>query len=72
MIKEAVLILDSKLRVKSANHAFYKMFNVSENETEDMMIYELGNRQWDVPELKNLLNDMASEGKELKDFLVAP
>jgi len=70
IIKEAVLILDSNLKVKSANQAFYKMFNVSESDTEEMMIYELGNRQWDVPELKNLLKEIASGGKELKNFLV--
>jgi two-component system CheB/CheR fusion protein len=70
IISEAVLILDENLRVKSANEAFYKMFKVTERETEDTMIYELGNRQWDVPELKNLLKEIASDDKEFKNFSV--
>jgi len=68
IIKEAVLILDENLKVKSANRAFYEMFNVSEKETEEIMMYELGNRQWDVPELRKLLADIAARDTEFEDF----
>jgi two-component system CheB/CheR fusion protein len=57
-IREAVLILDENLRVKSANRAFYKIFQTVEEETEGMLLYELGNRQWNVPKLREMLYDI--------------
>src|SRR5690606_2194163 len=42
-IREAVLVLDQSFRVITANKAFYKIFGVRKNETEGMLIYELGN-----------------------------
>jgi len=56
-IREAVIVLDQDLRVKSANRAFYKIFNAKEENTEGMLIFELGNRQWDIPKLHTLLED---------------
>jgi two-component system, chemotaxis family, CheB/CheR fusion protein len=56
-IREAVIVLDQDLRVKSANRAFYKIFNAREENTEGMLIYELGNHQWDIPQLRTLLED---------------
>ena len=46
------LILDTTLRVRSANRAFYQTFRVSPGETEGHLIYELGNGQWDIPDLR--------------------
>jgi two-component system, chemotaxis family, CheB/CheR fusion protein len=57
-IREAVIVLDAELRVKSANRAFYKIFQSKEDVTEGMLIYELGNRQWDIPELRSLLENV--------------
>jgi two-component system CheB/CheR fusion protein len=57
-IREAVLILDRDFRVRSANKAFYRIFKTKEAETEGMLIYELGNRQWDILELRQLLEEL--------------
>src|SRR5205085_5666090 len=57
-IREAVLILDKDFRVRSANKAFYRIFKTTEEETEGMLIYELGNRQWDILELRHLLEEV--------------
>src|SRR5205814_8359295 len=56
-VREPLLILDTTLRVRSANRAFYQTFHVSAAETVDRLIYELGNGQWDIPELRTLLED---------------
>ena len=48
-VREPLLILDTTLRVRSANRAFYQTFHVSPSETEGHLIYELGNGQWDIP-----------------------
>src|SRR5436309_1895458 len=57
-VREPLLILDTTLRVRSANRAFYQTFHVSSKETENRLIYELGNGQWDIPDLRTLLEDV--------------
>lgn len=57
-IREAVLILDSLLLVKSANKAFYRIFNTKVEETEGRLIYEISNGQWNIPRLKELLQEI--------------
>lgn len=57
-IGEAVVVLDESLRIKMANKAFYKMFRVKEAQAEGILIYELENRQWDIPKLRELLEDI--------------
>jgi PAS domain-containing protein len=57
-VREPLLILDATLRVRSANRAFYQTFQVSAEETVDRLIYELGNGQWGIPDLRRLLEDI--------------
>src|SRR5438270_409496 len=57
-VREPLLMLDTTLRVHSANRAFYQTFQVSSEETEGHLIYELGNGQWDIPALRTLLEDI--------------
>jgi signal transduction histidine kinase/DNA-binding response OmpR family regulator len=67
-VREPLLILDSTLRVRSANRAFYDTFNVSLQETENRLIYELGNGQWDIPALRTLLEDIIPASSVFSDF----
>ena len=57
-VREPLLMLDTGLRVRSANRAFYETFRVDCEETENHLIYELGNGQWDIPALRTLLEDI--------------
>ncbi len=67
---QPLLILDKNLRVKSANKAFYKTFKVNEQETEGILIYDLGNRQWNIPELRTLLEEIFPLKTRITDFEV--
>src|SRR6266550_1684908 len=67
-VREPLLILDTTLRVQSANRAFYQTFQVSPEETEKRLIYELGNGQWDIPDLKTLLEDVVPKSSVFNDF----
>jgi len=67
-VREPLLILDSSLRVHSANRAFYQTFHVSAEETENQLIYELGNGQWDIPDLRTLLEDIVPKSSVFNDF----
>src|SRR3954463_4245119 len=66
--REPLLILDPPLRVQSANRAFYQTFHVSPEETVDRLIYELGNGQWDIPDLRTLLEDIVPKSSVFNDF----
>src|ERR1044071_9786090 len=67
-VRESLLILDTTLRVRSANRAFYQTFQVSPEETVDQLIYELGNGQWDIPDLRTLLEDIVPKSSVFNDF----
>ena len=67
-VREPLLILDTTLRVQSANRAFYQTFQVSAAETEGRLIYELGNGQWDIPDLRTLLEDIVPKSSVFDDF----
>lgn len=68
--QESFLILDADLRVISANQVFYKDFKVLPKETESKLIYELGNGQWNIPELKKILEFILPGKKVLKNYEV--
>src|SRR6202162_1186885 len=67
-VREPLLMLDATLRVRSANRAFYQTFQVSAEETVDRLIYELGNGQWDIPDLRRLLEDIVPKSSVFNDF----
>ena len=67
-VREPLLILDATLRVRSANRAFYQTFHVTPAETEGRLIYELGNGQWDIPDLRTLLEDIVPTSSVFDDF----
>jgi diguanylate cyclase (GGDEF)-like protein/PAS domain S-box-containing protein len=69
-VREPLLVLDEGLRVVTANQAFYQAFEVTSQETEHTLIYELGNHQWDIPELRKLLEGVMPEHREFHDFSV--
>jgi two-component system, chemotaxis family, CheB/CheR fusion protein len=68
---EPLLVLDKNLRIKTGNNAFYKTFRVNEKETEDVLIYDLGNKQWNIPELRMLLEKILPEKSVFTDFEVS-
>ena len=69
-IRESLLILDKDLRIKNANTVFYKTFRVTEEETEGKLLYEVGNHQWDIPRLRELLEEIIIRNSQVSDFEV--
>ena len=69
-IREPLVVLDTDLKVLLTNQAFHQTFDVRPDETEGMVIYDLGNRQWDIPKLRELLEVILPERTELKDLEV--
>lgn len=66
--REPILILDSNLKVLGANQSFYKVFKVLPRQTEKRFVYMLGSGQWDIKELRKLLEDILPKKKIITDF----
>src|SRR5207237_7905343 len=66
----ATLVLDAGLRVVSANEAFRRKFRVSQVETDNQPIYDLGNGQWDIPRLRDLLENILPDNGRVENFEV--
>ena len=69
-IREPLMVLDSDLKVVKANRSFYQRFNVKPDETEGTLIYDLGNRQWNIPKLRDLLENILPQNSIFTDFEV--
>jgi two-component system CheB/CheR fusion protein len=68
--RESMLSLDKDLRVKNANKSFYRTFHVKEEETIGRLLYELGNKQWDIKELRTLLEEVIPQNSVVENFEV--
>jgi two-component system CheB/CheR fusion protein len=66
--REPILVLNGKLQVTAANPAFYRVFDVTREETEKRLIYELGNGQWNIPRLRELLEEIVPHNSRVDDF----
>ncbi len=69
-LREPFLILDRNLVVRFANGAFYTAFRTTPDETEGRLIYALGDGQWEISRLKELLEELLAKSPALEDFTV--
>ncbi len=67
-VREPLVVLDSKWHVVSANKSFYSTFKVLPEETEGYMLFESGDRQLDIPELRGLLEEIIPEKGVIVDY----
>lgn len=69
-LREPMLVLDEDLRVVTASRAFYRAFKARPEATEHEALYDLGEGQWDIPELRRLLDDILPERTTVEAFEV--
>jgi PAS domain S-box-containing protein len=69
-VRESLLVLDPNFAVVSANDHFIKTFKVTREETVGANLYNLGNHQWDIPKLRELLVDILPTNNPVEDFEV--
>ncbi len=69
-VRESLIVLDSELRVQTANRTFYRAFKTNEEKTIGRLIYDLGNGQWNIPELRQLLEHIIPQNTQFDDFRV--
>lgn len=69
-VREPLVVLDDRLRVRSANRSFYQTFRVLPQETEGQLLSDLGNGQWDIPRLRTLLEEILPQDTSFDDYEV--
>jgi PAS domain S-box-containing protein len=69
-VRQPLLVLDADLHILTANRFFYKSFGVSKQDIENRLIYEIGDRQWDIPKLRDLFEDILPNQTHFHDFEV--
>jgi two-component system CheB/CheR fusion protein len=69
-IREPLIALDQDLRVVTVSRSFYEFFKVKPEETLGQLIYDLGNKQWDIPKLRELLETILPQKTTFDDYEV--
>jgi PAS domain S-box-containing protein len=69
-VREPLIILHEDLTVALANRFFYQAFKVKPEETEGKLVYDLGNHQWNIPKLRELLEDILPKTTSFDNFEV--
>ena len=70
-VRESLIVLQPDLKVMMVNDHFMRTFKVSREETEGRQLYDLGNGQWDIPELRKLLEQILPTNNPVIDFEVS-
>ncbi len=68
VVREPLIVLDAGLRVRTANPAFYAMFQLDNGNTDGRLIYEIGGGQWNQPRLRQLLEEVLPKRSWMRDF----
>ncbi|MBU0485317.1 MAG: PAS domain S-box protein [Proteobacteria bacterium] len=69
-VREPLISLDQDLRVVTVNRSFYEFFQVKPEETVGQLIYDLGNKQWDIPKLRELLETILPQKTSFDNYEV--
>ena len=69
-VREPLLVLDENLRVRSASDSFFETYRVVPDETIGRLLYDLGNGQWNIPQLRRLLEDVLPQSVQVENFEV--
>jgi two-component system CheB/CheR fusion protein len=69
-IREPLIALDQDLRVVSVSRSFYEVFKVKPEETVGQLIYDLGNKQWNIPKLRELLENILPQQASFDNYEV--
>jgi PAS domain S-box-containing protein len=69
-VRDPLLVLDASLRVRKANRSYYQTFHVTPAETNNKLLYDVGNGQWNLPQLRRLMAEILPSDSHFNDFEV--
>ncbi len=67
-MQEPLIVMDANCRIITANRSYYELFRVTPSETEQRIIFELGNGQWNIPALRSLLEEIVCATTNIQNF----
>jgi PAS domain-containing protein len=67
-VAEPLLVLDSTMRIRTANQAFYRVFRVPPHEAEGKQLFSLSNTRWDILDLRAMLEHVLPDDKPFQDL----
>ncbi|KAF0143307.1 MAG: methylase of chemotaxis methyl-accepting protein [Nitrospirae bacterium] len=67
-VREPLVVLSAEMKVITSNHSFYDKFQITPEETENKLLYDLANNQWNIPPLRKLLEDILPKNTFISDF----
>ena len=69
-VRDPLIVLDWRLHVLSANAAFYQVFRIEPRDTIGQLVYNLNDRHWDIPRLRELFEEISRKKAQFQDFEV--
>jgi two-component system CheB/CheR fusion protein len=69
-VREPLVVLDSEMKIVSANPSFYRTFHAAPEEIEGQTLYILGNGQWNIPAMRQLLEKILPQDTQIEGFLM--
>jgi two-component system CheB/CheR fusion protein len=70
MVHQPLVMLGADLKVRNANLAFLEAFKVQTDEVVGRFFYDINNRQWNIPSLRTLLEEVLPSNQQVRDFMV--
>jgi two-component system CheB/CheR fusion protein len=70
MVHQPLLLLGLDLKIRSANRSFLQTFNLKADQTIGRLIYDLSDKQWDIPQLRKLLEELMTRNKHVSNFIL--
>ncbi len=70
-VRQPLMVLDAVLRVRSANQAFYRLFGMDPDQTVGRPLYDLGRGEWNIPDLRRLIDEILPKDRQFQDVEVA-
>lgn len=69
-VADPLLVLDASLCIQAASRSFYEVFRVDRDTTIGQPLYALGDGQWDIPELRTLLEQVVPRATAVINYEV--
>ena len=69
-VRDPLVVLDHDLRVIAASRSFYETFRLVRDDVRGQLLYEIDGNQWDIPELRDLLETISNGQATIEGYEV--
>jgi chemotaxis protein methyltransferase CheR len=69
-VRDPLLVLDTDMRIVAASRAFHQIFQLVGQNIQGRLIYEIDDGQWNIPELRTILETIAKDNAPIEGYEV--